>query len=143
VNPNGELDIQATTRGAGQPLPGQSTVDGGVIAHSPVDLDLWNVTVNGGITVVNATSPNDYYTFCGINVNGGMSFQNSGGLGVGIRFSPLVNCVGNNSVSGSVVVDHTTLDMRNTFIQGSLQCINGGKVNDRGGNRVTGTNTCG
>jgi hypothetical protein len=142
VQPHGELDIQATTNGAGQPLPGQSTVDGGIVANSPVDLDIWRVTVNGGITVVNATSPFDYYTFCAVHVNGGLSIQNSGGLGVGIGFSPLVSCTGDNSVSGSVTVDHTTLDMANTMISGSLLCINGGKVNNRGGNRVTGTNTC-
>jgi hypothetical protein len=146
VNPNGELDIQSTTRGGGQPLVGQSTVDGGILAHSPFDLDIRNVTVNGGITVVNANSPNVYYTLCAVHVNGGLTFQNSGGggaLGVGIGFSPLVSCAGGNSVSGSVIVDHTSLDMANTVIHGSLLCINGGKVNDRGGNRVIGRNTCG
>jgi hypothetical protein len=140
VFPGGELDVNATTLGAGFPTGTSSTINGGIIILNAFDIDIWTARVDGGITL-NGTSATSLPKICGNSVNGNSSFSNfvlPGQIGGGTVFG--VAC-GGNIFNGTVSLTNLTASMGGNTIKGDLLCSNAAVI-VTAPNTITGTNTC-
>lgn len=154
VNPGGELDVNATTNGAGVPTGTHSTVNGPIVLNDPVDADIWTASINGGISMTGTfpLHPNntlDSPTICANHVNGDVSFTNVTTYGQYYFGEPTDDtelgelCPGNsvngsllvsnaktgeiegNSFTGSATLDSSVLDFSGNTVGGSLSCTGG------------------
>ena len=145
VQPNGELDLQATTNGAGQPIPGSSTVNGGIVVNTPFDLDLRDSKINGGVSIAGPKTVGGSLSLCNLEIRGGVTLTNvttSPGVDIGAVILGIIPCSG-STIDGSVTIDHSVaFAVSNTTISGSLRCINGGVVTNHTGDNITGSNSC-
>ncbi|MGH9830878.1 MAG: hypothetical protein ACREDR_47335 [Blastocatellia bacterium] len=144
VQPGGELDVQATTNGAGQPIPGSSTINGGIVANNPFDIDLRSSVIHGGVSIAGPGTISAVYSVCNVDIRGGLTVTNLNGspADIGSGSTPLSACAGNN-IDGSVTIDRSlVVALVGNTINGSLVCINRGVVSSNSGNSITGPNTC-
>jgi hypothetical protein len=141
VFPGGELDVNATTLGAGRPTSTTSTINGGITILNPFDVDIWTAKVDGGIAL--SGTPNvSFPVICGNDVNGNSSFSNfalTGVIGVGTALG--ISCGGGNIFHGSVSLTNLTVTMGGNTIKGDLLCTNS-TVIVTAPNFITGKNTC-
>ena len=145
VQPGGELDLQATTNGAGQPIPGSSTINGGIVVNTPFDLDLRDSKINGGVSIAGPKTVAGSLSLCNLEISGGVTLTNvttSPGVDIGAAIFGIIPCSG-STIDGSVTIDHSVaFAVSNTTISGSLRCINGGVVTNHTGDNITGSNSC-
>ncbi len=168
VQPGGELDIDATTNGAGAPLTGTtSVVSGGIGLNNPFDVDIWNATIFGGVALTGG-NPSSDPTMCGNKIIGGVALRNITTVGFFYFGDPTDNmqfggkCPGNtiqgslavtnsstgevegNSVSDSVLLNGSRLEFNGNTVGGSLACTNGTTIlpperGDPSGNTIGGS----
>ncbi len=168
----GELDVNATTNGAGAPLGTTATIDGGIVVTASractfpafSDADIWTAVIHGGISVTGTYPRFAFPGICGDDIRGGVVIDNTRVPNFTIG-DPDVGCPGNtirgalslsnstsfevesNTVTGSVLLSGSSLQLNGNTIGGSLQCSNGtvilpGDGTDPSGNTVRGANNC-
>jgi hypothetical protein len=132
--------ISNTTNGAGQPIPGSSTINGGIVVNNPFDVDLRGSVINGGVSIAGpGTESGGIYSVCNADIHGGLTVTNVSVAAIGIGATPLAPCSG-NTIDGSVTIDHSlVVALVDNTIKGSLVCINGGVVSSNSGNSITGS----
>ena len=139
VEPGGELDLNATTLGAGISAGTISTVHGSITITNAFDIDIRTALVDGGILLDGSSS---FPTVCGSDVAGDSSFTGmTGAIGGGpVLANPNVICPG-NYFSGSVSLTNSQVVMGGNTILGDLLCTNS-TVTVTSPNTVKGKNTC-
>ena len=144
VAPGGELDL-GHTLSSNTPTNNPSSITGG-IKFNGRDLDLYNATVSGEVSV-DGSAPNFFPSICGSNLSGALKLQNiatTGGAFIGDPGEGFpANCAGNlingslhvsdsvglveiegNTITGSVILDNSTIELAGNTIGGSVQCTN-------------------
>lgn len=139
VLPGAELDINATTFGAGIPTLTTATVNGGINITNSFDFDIWTTLITGGITVNGSSNAP---TVCGNQIQGSSIFT---GIYANIGGGPTlyntnINCTG-NTFQGTVTITNSHVVMGGNTIYGDLICTNS-TVIPTSPNTVTGRNTC-
>ena len=168
----GELDVNVTTNGAGVPLGTTATVNGGIVVTASractfpafSDADISTAVIHGGISVTGTYLRFFTPSICGDDIRGDVVIDNTRAPNFFIG-DPDVACAGNtirgalsmsnssrfevesNSVTGSVLLSGSRLQLNGNTIGGSLQCSNGtvmlpGDGADPSGNTVRGANSC-
>ena len=146
VQPGGELD-SGHTLSSNTPTGTPSSISGGIKFTNGKDMDLYNATVTGGV-VVDGVAANFFPTICGSSISGGLTYKNiavgrGGFIGDPGEGFP-ASCAGNvidsslyvidspglveieaNTISGSVVLDNSRIELVGNSIGGSLTCKNG------------------
>jgi hypothetical protein len=166
VQSGAELDVGHTCT-SNTPLPGTSaTISGGVKASNPLDIDVYNAEVTGGI-LVDGVGAGFFPTVCGSTISGGLTFKhivNSGGFigdpnannnfpascsgnfidtSVFVIDSPALVEIEKNTISGSVNLSNSKVEVGGNTIGGSLQCVNTVfTIGEAGPNTVHGSTTC-
>jgi hypothetical protein len=162
VQSGAELDVGHTFFSNVPTGSARSTISGGIKASNPLDVDVYNAGVTGGILVdgVVAGLP----TICGSTISGGLTLKNIGtGAFIGdpntglpaacpgnfidtsvyVIDSPALVQIERNTISGSVNLQNSTVEVGGNTIGGSLKCINTVfTIGEEGPNTVFGSTTC-
>jgi hypothetical protein len=162
VQSGAELDIGHTFFSNVPTGSARSFISGGIKASNPYDIDVYNAEVGGGILVDGVIA--GFPTFCGSTISGGLTLKHiDTGAYIGdpnIGFPAL--CAGNfidtsvfvidspalveierNTISGSVNLQNSRVEVGGNTIGGSLKCINTVFVpSEEGPNTVFGSTTC-
>ncbi len=138
VDDGGEVDVNATTSGAGVPTGTTSTVNGGIRIDDSFDIDVWTARIDGGI---NMKGSGAFPVICGNEVDGESSFSSaSGQIRMGGGTVSGVTC-GGNSFHGTVSLSNVNVSMGGNTIDGDLLCTSS-TVIVTAPNTITGKNTC-
>jgi hypothetical protein len=159
VQAGGELD-SGHTLSSGTDTFNPSTINGGVQALGPMkDLDLDNASINGNVSI-SGNAPGFAPYICGSSINGSVSISNVvdtpgfhaniGDPGEVVQSGPVRDCPGNtihgsvsvsnvqfleiegNTITGSVFIDSSTVDVRGNTIGGNVQCTGATAFTDDG-----------
>ncbi len=141
VDDGGEVDVNATTSGAGVPTGTTSKINGGIRIDDSFDVDIWTASIDGGINM-KGSAAGSLPVICGNEVDGESSFSNASGqtrIGGGAMISG-VTC-GGNSFHGTVSLSNVNVSMGGNTIDGDLLCTSS-TVIVTAPNTITGKNTC-
>jgi len=154
--PCGELDINATTGGAGVPTNTTSTINGGIdIAASAVcttpgafsDVDIFNAQIDGGITMTGAFPVNFFPFICGNTVKGSVNLDSVTvtqlGLFEGAIGDPdniLRSCPGNTITGTFHMTKSSVFAVESNTIGGSA--LLSGSTLELNGNTINGSLRC-
>jgi len=162
IDSGGELD-SGHTLGSNFPTNNPSSIKGGIKFHGR-DLDLYNATISGEV-LVDGNGPGGEPAICGSNLSGGVTVKNitteafvgdpgeflpSGCAGnliegsVHVIDSPGLVEIESNTLTGSVILENSTIVLAGNTIGGSVQCRNVAFLNfvDATPNTVRGAVQC-
>jgi hypothetical protein len=162
VQSGAELDVGHTLSSNTPTGSARSFISGGIKASNPFDIDVYNAEVAGGILIdgVIAGTP----AICGSTISGGLTLKHidtgayigdpnegyptacAGNLidtSVFVIDSPGLVQIEKNTISGSVNLQNSTVEVGGNTIGGSLKCINTVfTIGEEGPNTVFGSTTC-